>query len=70
MLMFLRCLQFSFSSGLMRKVGGCWQDVRQIHDPRQPNGFRRYEGLGSEHTVETYGYAWFLHKIDSNTLTF
>ncbi|KAH7114180.1 hypothetical protein B0J13DRAFT_533688 [Dactylonectria estremocensis] len=70
MLMFLRCLQFSYSGGLIQKVGGCWQDVRQQPDPRQPNGLRRYEGLGFKRTLETYGYAWFLDKIDWNTLTF
>ncbi|KAH7109785.1 hypothetical protein EDB81DRAFT_849298 [Dactylonectria macrodidyma] len=70
MLMFLRCLQFSYSGGLIQKVGGCWQDVRQQPDPHQPNGLRRYEGLGFKRTLETYGYAWFLDKIDWNTLTF
>ncbi|KAH6974817.1 hypothetical protein EDB80DRAFT_595282, partial [Ilyonectria destructans] len=41
MLMFLRCLQFSYSGGLIQKVGGCWQDIRQRPDPSQPNGLRR-----------------------------
>ncbi|KAH8654320.1 hypothetical protein BGZ61DRAFT_435165 [Ilyonectria robusta] len=70
MLMFLRCLQFSYSGGLIQKVGGCWQDIRQRPDPSQPNGLRRYEGLGFKRTMEVYGYAWFLDKIDWNTLTF
>ncbi|SCO54204.1 uncharacterized protein FFNC_15390 [Fusarium fujikuroi] len=52
------------------KVNGCWQDVRQQPDARQPNGLRRHEGLGFKLTMEKYGYAWFLDKIDWNTLTF
>ncbi|KAL7940156.1 hypothetical protein V8C42DRAFT_356442 [Trichoderma barbatum] len=39
-------------------------------DPHQPNGLRRYEGLGFKRTMGIYGYAWFLDKIDWNTLTF
>ncbi|KAL6790177.1 hypothetical protein GGI42DRAFT_365675 [Trichoderma sp. SZMC 28013] len=70
MLMFLRCLQFSYAGGLIQKVGGCWQDVRQQPDPRQPNGLRRHEGLGFRRTMDTYGYAWFLDKVDWSTLTF
>ncbi|RBR24094.1 uncharacterized protein FIESC28_03093 [Fusarium coffeatum] len=70
MMMFLRCLQFSYTGGLIQKVGGCWQDVRQQPDARQPNGLRRHEGLGFKLTMEKYGYAWFLDKIDWNTLTF
>ncbi|KAH7111566.1 hypothetical protein EDB81DRAFT_894279 [Dactylonectria macrodidyma] len=70
MLMFLRCLQFSYAGGLIQKVGGCWRDIRQQPDASQPNGLRRYEGLGFKRTMEMYGYAWFLDKIDWNTLTF
>ncbi|KAL7940579.1 hypothetical protein V8C42DRAFT_349396 [Trichoderma barbatum] len=70
MLMFLRCLQFSYAGGLIQKVGGCWQDVRQQPDPHQPNGLRRHEGLGFRRTMDTYGYAWFLDKVDWSTLTF
>ncbi|KAF5710257.1 hypothetical protein FMUND_9623 [Fusarium mundagurra] len=70
MLMFLRCLQFSYTGGLIQKVAGCWRDVRQYPDPSQPNGLRRHEGLGFKLTMERYGYAWFLDKIDWNTLTF
>jgi hypothetical protein len=70
MLMFLRCLQFSYGGGLLRKIGGCWQDVREQPDADQPNGMRRYEGLGFQRTMERCGYAWFLDKIDWHTLTF
>jgi hypothetical protein len=70
MLMFLRCLQISYASGLIQKVGGCWRDVRQQLDARQPNGPRRHEGLGFKLTIERYGYAWFLDKIDWNMFTF
>ncbi|GKU15871.1 unnamed protein product [Fusarium langsethiae] len=51
MLMFLRCLRFSYTGGLIQKVGGCWQDVRQQPDARQPNGLRRHEGLGFKITT-------------------
>jgi hypothetical protein len=60
MLMFLRCLQFSYGGGPPRKIGGCWQDVREQLDADQPNGMRRYEGLGFQRTMERCGYAWFL----------
>lgn len=70
MLMFLRCLQFSYSGGLIQKVGGCWQDVRLQPDPLQTNGVRRHEGLGFSRAIEMHGYAWFLDKIDWTTLTF
>lgn len=68
--MFLRCLQFSYAGGLIQKVGGCWQDVRLQPDPHQPSGLRQYEGLGFKRTMEIYSYAWFLDKINWNTLTF
>ncbi|KIX92236.1 uncharacterized protein Z520_11982 [Fonsecaea multimorphosa CBS 102226] len=51
-------------------LGGCWQDVRFQPDPRQLDGLRRVEGLGFRRTMEEFGYAWFLDKIDWNTLTF
>ncbi|KAG6998834.1 hypothetical protein FocnCong_v013541 [Fusarium oxysporum f. sp. conglutinans] len=70
MLMFLRCLQFSYTGGLIQKVAGCWRDVRLQPDASQPDGLRRHEGLGFKLTMERYGYAWFLDKIDWNTLTF
>ena len=70
MLMFLRCLQFSYSGGLIQKAGGCWQDVRHQPDSRQPDGLRRVEGLGFRRTMEQFGYAWFLDKIDWETMTF
>ncbi|VUC37186.1 unnamed protein product [Clonostachys rosea] len=70
MLMLSRCLQFSYTGGLIQKVGGCWRDVRQQLDANQPNGLRRYEGLGFRRSMKTYGYAWFLDKIDWSTLTF
>ncbi|KAH7191047.1 hypothetical protein BKA60DRAFT_662516 [Fusarium oxysporum] len=54
MLMFLRCLQFSYTGGLIQKVGGCWQDVRQKSDASQPNGLRRHEGLGFKLTMERH----------------
>ncbi|KAJ4222866.1 hypothetical protein NW757_014389 [Fusarium falciforme] len=57
MLMFLRCLQFLYAGGLIQKVDGCWRDVRRQPDARQPNGLRRYEGLGFKRTMDMYGYA-------------
>lgn len=70
MLMFLRCLHYSYGSGLIQRSGGCWQDVREQIDDDQPNGIRRWEGLGFRHTMETLGYAWFLDKVDWTTFTF
>jgi hypothetical protein len=70
MLMFLRCLQFSYSTGLIQRVGGCWRDVRLQPDPTQPDGLRRWEGLGFQRTMIQYRYAWFLDKVDWATLTF
>ena len=70
MLMFLRCLEFSYSGGLIQKAGGCWQDVRFQEDARQPNGVRRVEGLGFRLSMEMHGYAWFLDKVDWVTFTF
>ncbi|PVH90385.1 hypothetical protein DM02DRAFT_547899, partial [Periconia macrospinosa] len=70
MLMFLRCLQFSYSSGLIQKAGGLWQDVRLANDADQPDGLRRYEGLGFRDNMRQYGYAWFMDKIDWETMTF
>ncbi|KAJ9494699.1 hypothetical protein H2202_009775 [Exophiala xenobiotica] len=39
-------------------------------DSRQPDGVRRVEGLGFRRTMEDFGYAWFLDKVDWSTLTF
>ena len=70
MLMFLRCLRVSYGGGLLQKSGGCWRDVRHVPDDRQPDGLRRVEGLGFCRTMEEFGYAWFLDKVDWATLTF
>jgi hypothetical protein len=70
MLMFLRCLQFSYSSGLIQRAGGLWQDVRVGTDVNQPDGLRRYEGLGFRDSMSQHGYAWFMDKVDWETMTF
>ncbi|KAI1671853.1 hypothetical protein L13192_02712 [Pyrenophora tritici-repentis] len=70
MLMFLRCLQFSYSSGLIQRAGGLWQDVRLERNVDQPDGLRRYEGLGFRDSMERHGYAWFMDKVDWKTMTF
>lgn len=70
MLMFLRCLQFSYSTGLIQRVGGCWHDVRVQSDVNRPDGIRRWEGLGFRDQMAQYGYAWFLDKVDWSTMTF
>lgn len=70
MLMFLRCLQFSYGGGRIQASGGCWQDVRLQPDANHPHGVRRREGLGFQRTMKVHGYAWFLDKIDWHTLTF
>src|SRR4051812_18398106 len=70
MLMFLRCLQFSYSGGLIQRVGGLWQDVRLERNANHPDGLRRYEGLGFRDSMKQYGYAWFMDKVDWGTMTF
>ncbi|XP_014550169.1 hypothetical protein COCVIDRAFT_21299 [Bipolaris victoriae FI3] len=68
MLMFLRCLQFSYTGGLIQKVSGCWQDVRCHPSTSEPDGIQRLEGLGFRDTMSQYGYAWFLDKARSYAL--
>jgi hypothetical protein len=70
MLMFLRCLQFSYSGKLIQRVGGCWQDVRYQTDVNRPEGQRRVERLKFRKTIEKYGYTWFMDKVDWETITF
>lgn len=70
MLMFLRCLQFSYSSGLIQRAGGLWHDVRLESDVNQPDGLRRREGLGFQDNMRRHGYAWFMDKVDWETMTF
>ena len=70
MLLFLRGLSFSYGSGLIQKSAGCWRDIRLVPDDRQLDGVRRIEGLGFRRTMEEFGYAWFLDKVDWSTLTF
>jgi hypothetical protein len=70
MLMFLRCLQFFYSSGLIQRAGGLWQDVRLERNVNQPDGLRRYEGLGFCDSMKRHGYAWFMDKVDWKTMTF
>jgi hypothetical protein len=52
MLMFLRCLQFSYSSGLIQRAGGCWHDIKYQPDANQPDGLWRWEGLGFRDTMQ------------------
>jgi hypothetical protein len=70
MLMFLRCLRFSYGGGHPKEAAGCWRDVRYTPSSGAPDGFRRTEGLGFEVTMSQYGYPWFLEKIDWETMTF
>ena len=70
MLMFLRCLRYSYGHRHPREAAGCWRDVRYIPNSDIPDGLRRMEGLGFEVTLARYGYAWFLEKMDWETLTF
>lgn len=70
MMMFLRCLQFSYTGGLLQRVSGCWRDVWFRPDARRTDGLRRCEGLGSQRSMEASGYAWFLDKVDWDTMTF
>lgn len=68
--MFLRCLQFSYASGLIQRAGGLWQDVRLERNANRPDGLRRYEGLGFRDSIKRHGYAWFMDKVDWETMTF
>jgi hypothetical protein len=70
MLMFLRCLQFSYEGGHSKESAGCWRDVRYALNSNAPDGFRRVKRLGFQVTMPQYGYAWFLEKIDWETMTF
>lgn len=70
MLMFLRCLRFSYGSGHPKEAAGCWRDVRYTPDGNTPSRFCRTEGLGFQATMPQYGYLWFLEKIDWETMTF
>ncbi|KAJ5100164.1 hypothetical protein N7532_007165 [Penicillium argentinense] len=70
MMMFLRCLQFSYAGGLLQRVSGCWRDVWFRPDARRTDGLRRCEGLGFQRNMEEYGYAWFLDKVNWDTMTF
>ncbi|KAJ6041645.1 hypothetical protein N7460_007035 [Penicillium canescens] len=70
MMMFLRCLQFSYTGGLLQRVSGCWRDVWFQPDARRTDGLRRCEGLGFQSSMEKYGYAWFLDKLNWDTMTF
>ena len=68
MLMFLRCLRFSYGGARLQESAGCWRDV--THKALRGAAPRRGEGLGFEVTIRQYGYAWFLEKMDWDTLTF
>ncbi|KAL2807989.1 hypothetical protein BJX63DRAFT_436566 [Aspergillus granulosus] len=70
MMMFLRCLQFLYAGGLLQRVSGCWRDVWFQPDARRTDGLRRCEGLGFQTSMEQYGYAWFLDKLNWDTMTF
>lgn len=71
MLMFLRCLRFSYGGGHPHEVAGIWQDT-QRQSKRFPGrqGLERAEGLGLKVTVPQYGYGWFLEKVDWDSMTF
>ena len=70
MLMFLRCLQFSYGGGIIRKSAGCWWDRKEVLSAHLSDGIQRHEGLVFQVTLSQYGYAWFLDKIDWKTMTF
>ncbi|PVH90971.1 hypothetical protein DM02DRAFT_664466 [Periconia macrospinosa] len=70
MLMCLRCPQFSYSSGLIQRAGGLWQDVQLDNDVNQADGLRRHESLGFRDNMRRHGYAWFMDKIDWETMAF
>ncbi|KAL4911913.1 hypothetical protein BDW62DRAFT_195899 [Aspergillus aurantiobrunneus] len=69
-IMFLHCLQFLYTGGLVQQVSGCWQDVWFRPDARRTDGLRRCEGLGFQRQIKEYGYVWFLDKLNWDTMTF
>ena len=70
MLIFLRCLQLSYGGGIISRSSGCWLDRRDVSLPHASGRVQRQEGLGFQVTLSRYGYAWFLDKIDWETMTF
>jgi hypothetical protein len=70
MLMFLCCLPFSYSGGLLERVSGCWRDVWFRPDLTQPDGLRRCKGLGFQQNMQQSGYGWFLNKINWEMMVF
>jgi hypothetical protein len=70
MLMFLRCLRFSYGGGHLVEAAGLWRDVRHAPSSTRLEGSRRIEGLGFEVTIPQHGYGWFLEKVDWETMTF
>jgi hypothetical protein len=70
MLIFLRCLRFSYGGGHPQEAVGCWRDVRHPPSRGRAGQARHMEGLGFEVTIPQYSYRWFLEKIDWETMTF
>jgi hypothetical protein len=80
MMLFLCCLRFSFGGGgyHLSQSFACWQDIRDRpqsnieldNEPPTDSSDRRWEGIGMKSTLERTGYAWFLDKIDWETMFF
>ncbi|KAJ5975501.1 hypothetical protein N7481_009208 [Penicillium waksmanii] len=69
-MMFLRCMQLSYASGLLQRVSGCWRDVWFRPDAERTDGLRRCEGLRFQRGMEKYGYALVLEKVDWDAMAF
>lgn len=72
MMMFLRCLLCAYGGqgNHISHSNGLWIDVRTEPLSGDPVTIKTQEGLGMSITLEKYGYAWFLNKLDWYTMTF
>ncbi|EER22854.1 hypothetical protein CPC735_001700, partial [Coccidioides posadasii C735 delta SOWgp] len=72
MMMFLRCLLCAYGGqgNHLCRSSGLWLDRRVQPPPEGSDTERIQEGLGMASTLELYGYAWFLDKLDWMAMTF
>ncbi|OJD19313.1 hypothetical protein ACJ73_08650 [Blastomyces percursus] len=72
MMMFLQCLVRAYGGqgNHLRRSNGLWLN-RRVRPPLDGSDTEQIrEGLGMEETLERYGYAWLLDKLDWTAMTF
>ncbi|OJD22346.1 hypothetical protein ACJ73_06306 [Blastomyces percursus] len=72
MMMFLRCLTFTYGGGghHLQHSTGLWVD-RRVRPPAEGSDVERIqEGIGIGETLQLYGFGWFLDKLDYQSMTF